>query len=392
MPNAPRHHRLVRWSLRLLPAIGILLALFGVALDWLPGANPGLGAPQLTLIIVGIALSLVSIALSSRPLTDALRKNLKSCLAVAAVTLAALELLLTAIGMPTWFPPDVPRTFLQPAPWWTCDAAGCHYVKSEVIKACERGELSGRRCIINRQGFHDTQDFDAVNAADARQRILVLGDSFAFGGSAALGKSFVEAVEADYPAALVWNTGIPGAGAPQAIASYQAFSPLLRPQLAIFGFYMNDFDDNMLPIDSYFMGVDAAGKTLAIRQYQETTTGEARMLARQSDLYYRWHRVDPPTNDLHRVIGETRLGTLLLRFVDAISQWLDNADGGRLERQATATRVLLRELSALTARDGVDLLLLLIPAKEDTRCARPHVAGGDCGYRERTRARRRSIR
>ena len=49
----------------------------------------------------------------------------------------------------------------------------------------------------------------------------------------------------------------------------------MRPHLTLLAFYMNDFDDNMLPLDSYFMGVDAAGKQLSVRQYQADASGQA---------------------------------------------------------------------------------------------------------------------
>ena len=356
-------------------AIGLALTLFGAGLELLPGTSPGLGAPQLTLILGGIAIVAAAIVsrtgILRRSLSKSTPANLALAFGITLVTLLALELALSAINLPTWFPRDVPDTFLQPVPWWTCDAAGCHYVQEETRAACDRGELGGRRCLINAQGFHDTQDFAASPALDSARRILVLGDSFAFGGSAEIGNSFVETLEARFDSAIIWNTAIPGAGTNQAIASYQAFAPVMQPHLTLLAFYMNDFDDNMLPVDSYFMGVDSTGRQLSVRQYQVDAAGVAVLLDQQSDLYYRFHRVEPPDNAFHQALGETRLGTLLLRFVDAVEQMLGKVDGGPLRQQTAVTRDLLRQLRDLTAASGSELLTLLIPTKHDVAAPSP---------------------
>ena len=101
---------------------------------------------------------------------------------IAGATLLVLEFVLTAAGQPTWFPHDAPETFLEPVPWWTCDEAGCHYVYEEMLTACENGRVRDLRCIVNSQGFHDSQDFVASDDFAERLRVLVLGDSFTFGG------------------------------------------------------------------------------------------------------------------------------------------------------------------------------------------------------------------
>ena len=356
-------------------AIGFALTLFGAGLELLPGTSPGLGAPQLTLILGGIAIVAAAIVSRTGILRRSLGKstpaNLTLAIGITLVTLLALELALSAINLPTWFPRDVPDTFLQPVPWWTCDAAGCHYVQEHIITACDRGELGGRRCLINAQGFHDTQEFAASPALDSARRILVLGDSFAFGGSAEIGNSFVETLEARFDSAIIWNTAIPGAGTNQAIASHQAFAPIMQPHLTLVAFYMNDFDDNMLPVDSYFMGVDSTGKQLSVRQYQVDAAGAPVLLNQQSDLYYRFHRVEPPANAFHQALGETRLGTLLLRFVDAVGQMLSKVDGGPLRQQTAVTRDHLRQLRDLTAASGSELLALLIPTKHDVTAPSP---------------------
>ena len=355
-------------GVRILAVLGLLIAALGLSLDLLPGASPGMSAPQLTLIASGIMLALVSFALRTpgtrAAAIGALRQHLAAGALITLASLIALEFLLALAGLPTYFPTHVPAKFLDPVPWWTCDEAGCHYVYEEMLAACERDDLSGLRCAVNRQGFRDTQDFVVGDDFEQRLRILVLGDSFAFGGSADLGKSFVETVEASFSEAVLWNTGIPGAGTNQALMSFNFYAPLLQPQLTLLAFYMNDFDDNMMPVDSYFMGVDSTLYPLSIRQYHVDLRGNVSERKRQSDLWYRYHGVDSPHNELHRIAGNTRLGSLALRTIDAIQQMLSKTDGARHSQQVEATR---RRLQALRdAADGYSqLLVLLIPRRED---------------------------
>lgn len=355
-----------------LTAAGLSIALLGIGLDLIPGASPGMSAPQLTMIASGVLLAVVGFALGKPGAREvalgALRRHLAAGAVITLASLIALEGLLAVAGFATYFPLEVPAKFLDPAPWWTCDQAGCHYVYDEMLAACERDEVSGLRCSVNRQGFRDTQDFVVGNDFDQRLRILVLGDSFAFGGSADLGKSFVETVEARFAEAVVWNTGIPGAGTNQALMSYEVYAPLLEPQLTILAFYMNDFDDNMMPVDSYYMGLDETLYPLSIRQYQVDLRGNVSERKRQSDLYYRYHGVDSPDNELHRIAGSTRLGSLALRAIDATQQMISNTDGARHSQQVAATRTQLQALRDAAGGD-TQLLVLLIPRREDLAAA-----------------------
>ena len=356
--------------LNTLVGLGVLIAVLGLALDYIPGTSPGLNLPQFMLICSGLGLSLTGMVLrgvgGSRARQFAVRAMKRRpihCLLIVCFTLVALELALTIGGLAAYFPNEIPEKFLDPAPWWTCDGAGCHYVYDEVMAACERGEVKGRRCIVNRQGFHDTQEFTPSPDLDGRLRILILGDSFAYGNSAGIGMSFVEVIERAFPRAIIWNTAMPGTGTNQAVMSYQVYAPLLRPQITILGFFMNDFDDNMMPVDSYYYGVRDNLPPLAIRQYQVDLRGNVITLNRQSDLYYRYKGVDPPASEAHRLLGTTRLGSLLIRSYNATRQMLSQAEGKRLRQQADATRFHLQALR--DAAFDTELLLLLIPRRED---------------------------
>ena len=353
----------------LLAGMGILIAIFGIGLDFLfPYTSPGFNFPQLLLVISGLTLSLVALALRREARRRRVFKwiggHWVSVLLITFVTLIVLEIVLVALGLGTYYPTEIPQKWIEPVPWWRCDEAGCRYVYDELIEACDNGVFSGRRCIVNRQGYQDAGDFVALDDSDNSKRILMLGDSFTDGYSAEIGKSYVETIEANLPDSIVWNTAIGGTGTNHALASFESLAPLLRPQVTILGFYMNDFDDNVTPIDSYLEVVNLeTNGMLMIKQYRVDVWGNVIKLDLQSDLYYRKHDVDPPASELKRIAGSTRLGSLVLRMVDALGGAMFS--DARFERKVDLTREYLRELIAAAGEQGSAILVMLIPHEDN---------------------------
>ena len=279
---------------------------------------------------------------------------------ISFITLLILEIVLVALGLGTYYPTEIPEYWLEPVPWWTCNDSGCRYVYEPMIEACNSGEISDRRCVINRQGYHSAADFVVIEGSDLRTRILTLGDSFTAGFSADIGESYVETIAADFPDSIVWNTGISATGTNHALASFRKFAPLLRPQITILGFVMNDFDDNKAPIDGYFMGVNVkTSRLLMIRQYQVDLWGNVVKVDLQSDLYYRKRDVDPPANEIERLIGLTRLGTLVLRMLDGVGGFI--MGDARFNTKVAITLNYLRELRDAVADQDSALLVVLVP-------------------------------
>ena len=360
---------IVKAAFTFLAGLGVLVAIVGIGLDFLfPYTSPGFNVPQLILVVAGLTKSLAALALrhdyTRRRVSQKLGRHWVSVFLIALVTLILLEFALVALGIGTYYPTEIPQKWIEPVPWWRCDKAGCRYVYDELVKACDAGVFSGRRCLVNRQGYQDSGDFVAVEDGDERMRILMLGDSFTAGYSAEIGKSFVETVEADLPDSVVWNTAIGATGTNHALASFESLAPQLRPQITILGFYMNDFDDNVTPIDSYLEVVNLqTNGMLMIKQYRVDVWGNVIKLNLESDLYYRQHEVDPPASELKRIMGSTRLGSLVLRMVDALGGaiFVD----ARFERKVDLTRKYLRELLAAAGEQGSAILVMLIPHKDN---------------------------
>ena len=351
--------RRVIW--KLVFALGLLLALFGIGIDILPGSYPGLNLSQLLLIVAGLLLALLAFRLrhadARHSVWPTLRKHWRASLLISLITLLALELALTMGGIPTYYPPHVQEAALEEPPWWACDELGCRFVQNEMTAACENGKMNGRYCLVNRQGFHDAQDFVVGDDFDERLRILTLGDSFTFGESADIGQSYVETIEANLPRAIVWNAGIPVSATQQALPIFQAYAPALRPQITLLGFYMNDFEENIMPLQNRIWWWNGR----LMRQTLIDSWGNVRRLDPHSFHYYHTYHTAAPANEIQRLIGLTRLGSLALKTDDILRA------AGPVGLAATSD--YLRALRDAAAAQNTALLTLLIPTRNDLAAA-----------------------
>lgn len=284
-------------------------------------------------------------------------------LVITGITLLALEIGLTLGDVPTRYPAQLPDFDYTVSPWWICAEAGCHYATDAVESACAAGELEGRPCLVNRQGFHDADDFVWRGDYRQRSRVLMLGDSFTFGMNADIGMSYVETLEATLPQLVVWNAAIPGTGTRQALASFEAYAPQLRPHLTILAFYENDFDDNLLPLDSWLNAVDPDGRVITVRKYQIDARERVFALDRAAIQLLTVYGKAPPANDWQRLLGSTRLGSLILRLRDSLAA-SDEGDEP-LEQRLALTKRALADLRDAAATANSQFLVLMIPSRAD---------------------------
>ena len=358
--------RLFAW---LLIATGLALALFGLLLDFiLPSSSPGISLPQLLIAAAGIGLAALGLFLRrdkvrQRLLHD-LRANLGKALIVTLITLVVLEIGLGLLDFSTYYPGDLPEVKAQIADEKPCGELGCRILPQLSKLACETlAHIPPRFCNLNALGYADSDEFVASADLAGRDRVLFLGDSFTHGFSADPGSSFVETVESALPEMAIWNLGIGGLGTNHALASYRSIAPIMQPQLTILGFFAdNDFYDNQFRIESRVALLSEETFASLLNTELRGRWGGNYFSAPESILQYRPHGIYPPPNELERVIGSTRLGTLVLRSLDAFSQTIGTSQQ-RLETHIT--RGYLAQL-----RDEADalhsqFLILLIPAKQD---------------------------
>ena len=363
-----RSPRTVAIGLHLLIALGILIALFGVGIDYvLPGTSPGVNLPQLLVIAAGLALSLGAHQLRReevrRKLSGERGRSSAIVLVIALITLIVLEILLSVFGMSTYFPSEVQDAKLRSVPWRVCDEAGCRFDYDIIVDECARGDRTGRWCIVNQQGFADNDEFVFGDDLLGRTRILALGDSFTHGLSADVGNSFVESIESRLPELVVWNAGFSATGTNQALESFELLGPILQPDLTVLGFYVNDFIDNLLPTDSWLSIVDQEGNHVGVRPYRFDVWDNLIRVDKMSAQYLSTYGFYPPVNEFEYLFGNSRLGTLLLRLRDAIAKL--NAEDRRFEKGVEPTREYLRQLRESTAKQSSDFLVLLVPDSGD---------------------------
>ena len=349
--------------------VGIVITIIGIWADTLIGGNPGMSPPQLMLIVGGVGISLVGVGIFFERIRRALSRNLKQIVLISVPTLiilvVILEVALTLAGFDTRYPNEIPESFAEEADWWVCDDLGCHFETEARARACVNLGQE-RTCLLNSQGFHDTDEFAANPVlADADMRILALGDSFTMGASASIGRSFVEILESELPNTVLWNASLLGSGTNQQAEWLEIFAPMLQPDVVLLGFFTNDFEDNVYPNDSYFWGTGLNGERLAIRQYRLDAVGNVTPITSERGLYYRLHSVEEPPNELVRLVGLTRLGSLVLDVAAAGQQIWIQQDGRRWQVQVDATRNYLQAIRDYTAEHDITLLVLMIPARQD---------------------------
>ena len=344
-----------------------MIAAYGVALNYLlleQGA--GFRLPQLLVVAAGLLICFGAMQLRRERIRSRLiaigPKQIASAAVISALTLLGLEIVFTATGMATYFPSDISLSHVEAVPWWICEDLGCHYHYENAVSACANGVTSGRHCIVNRQGFADSEDFQAGPDYADKTRIFVMGDSFTHGFTAQVGKSYVETLEAALPDIIVWNAGITATGTSQAVAAFEAFAPRLRPQLSILGFYMNDFLDNQMPMGGGVHLQDSNGKQFFALRFQLDRWGNPFEVPNDVNFAYVSRELNPPTSEMERALGLTRLGSLALRLLDSLSEPFRRA---ATERQEQITRQYLTQLrDAASELDSV-LLVLLIPQASD---------------------------
>lgn len=353
---------------RFLLIVGIVIAIIGAGSDFLlPSTSPGLNLPQFLVIVAGVAIAFSALWLRRAKLRSrgfgGARKALLKVFLITLGTLILLEIVLSFWGRPTYFPRQLPERNVREIPWGICDELGCRKQFEAVLDACAAGYLAGIRCVINRDGFGDTDEFVAAEDFPQRDRILIMGDSYTRGFHADVGMSYVDRLEAEMPDAVIWNVAEPGTATNQALLSFAGIAPRLKPQLSILGFYMNDFPENLVPKDMSLRLIDDEGKQYFVTRFEEDRWGNPVELPAEDVYAYLAAGAIPPTSELERLLGITHLGTLALRALDYVLG-LDGEDLS-FERQKRVTRAYLAQLRDDVAAMDSQFLVLLIPGRAD---------------------------
>jgi hypothetical protein len=338
------------------PALVGVLLLGGAAL-FAPVNVFGPPGPTSTLPVwvglwtVSLALGLGGVYMIVRRRSVSLM-NLGLAAGVSAACLAASEVTLAVNGVRplkriVWKAPAL-------APWWQLDPAQGGRVLAEKYDGA---------WTFNAEGFPDTGDFDAAKAAEVPRRILLLGDSFAYGASASsLAKSFAELLDARLDATietLVWNLAIPGTGQESQFHLLSEYLPILKPQIVVATLYMNDFEDNRYPPDQYYVFSDGNW----VQRYTRThgTTFEALSPAA---AYRRAFAPQYPREYLKTLRTASAVADVLHRWGPPRSMGARHSSGSATPGYAETNKWLERIRDAVTSADA-RLIVLLIPDRAD---------------------------
>jgi len=270
---------------------------------------------------------------------------------------------------------------VKPAEWWICDEDGCRFDKSkvdrekasDVRRVIERSNNWERLLTLNKAGYHDSDEFEPGEELNKKKRILVLGDSFTWGATAPVGHAWVEVLERglsrdnDF---IVWNTAIPAIGTRQELKTLEKYSAIMKPHIVLLGFYVNDFDDNLYPLDMYFRNYD--GK--AIKQYLlnedmepiKMSLGDAFTRATGKSIQEE-DRVAGSLMDRSRAISLIR-AAIGQRIEHARMYYGDKHDNFGEEKKRKAeelTRSLVEKIQETSDENDSRLIVLLIPSRKD---------------------------
>ncbi len=226
---------------------GLAAAIVGIAFIFAAAALIELRTWRPTNIGHALMLAVLILIILGSALIRARRRistaNILLLVASCVIGLAVAEVALAVVGIPplkriVWTAPDL-------VPWWGANATG----QVRFIPEKYDGPW-----IINPQGFPDTDDFAKPPAAP--RRILLLGDSFAYGASAsAESKSFAELLDAALPQ-TVWNYAIPGTGQQEQLELLTG-APA-DAEVVVATLYRNDFADNLLPPWRFYVFADGS--------------------------------------------------------------------------------------------------------------------------------------
>jgi hypothetical protein len=347
---------------------GMLVIVAMVSAELLPNTSRGFGPLQLIGIVVGVGLLIISQVRGSYLGIIGITVN------STMMTLVLLEFAIGLLGYEADYTAELIAQSQQPlerAPYSVCDLEqGCHFIADEMPESLCPGtnpDKTSHFCIINSQGYHDTDEFDISSQLEqAETRIMLLGDSFTFGMAADYPQGFADLVSEHVGSehdGIVWNFGIPGTSTRQALLLAQEYVPVMQPDIVVLGFFNNDFNENLYPIDLYENPL-IEGKYQLVYAYQLSNTLEPQRLT-DANIYFRAHGQPASNSQLEILLRRTRLGSLLLNALPSLSR-IANPDA-TWNTSVQQTQDLLQQLQTYLAAENIPLLVLHIPSLDDVQ-------------------------
>lgn len=191
----------------------------------------------------------------------------------------------------------------------------------------------------NSAGMRGLDEF-TEQPADGTTRIVLIGDSFAFGEEVADHETFAHQLEELLPQVEVLNLGVHGYGHDQMLVYLREEGLRYHPDIVIVGFVQDDMERNMLEFRDYAKPrFELADGALALRNSPVPAPGD--MLARE------------------------RYRSRFLDLVDMVSQATLWRSGVNQRRMEAVTAALLDEIAGESAAAGAVTAFLYLPHSEE---------------------------
>jgi hypothetical protein len=259
------------------------------------------------------------------------------------------------------------------ADWWINDSIlGPRFLPNqfEKLDTLSLHWYYERLKIVNKQGYHDKDDFIDLPSDTNSIRALFIGDSFTWGASSDVDSSFVDVFEQRFKKTfplIVWNAGIPATGTNYALHVTKRFLPLQKSNIVVLGFFGNDFGDNLIPFDR----LQFSNKGTCLKCYNLDNSFNAIKISIQ-DAYKNATGAYPieNLNLLQReIIIKSRLVPLLNNIFERISQkfyqYTHSDTISKVEYSFQITKSYLNQLKNYVKENNAELVVLLIPDRQD---------------------------
>jgi len=265
------------------------------------------------------------------------------------------------------------RFSIDKADWWINDSIlGPRYAqnKFENLDKSVPDWYYERLKIVNKQGYHDKDDFIDLPSDTNCIKFLFIGDSFTWGASSDIDSSFVDVFEQRFGKnipLIAWNAGIPATGTNYALHVTKRFLPLQKSDIVVLGFYRNDFGDNLIPFDR----LQFNNKASCFNCYELDNSFNAIKVSIRDR--YKDATGAYPIDDLNffqrEIIIKSRLIPLLNSVFERIKQksyqYTHSENISKKEFSFKITKSYLNQLKNYVKENDAELIVLLIPARQD---------------------------
>lgn len=201
---------------------------------------------------------------------------------------------------------------------------------------------------INNYGFRGS---DYTTTRNDKKRILVLGDSFMMGMNVKSDQTMPAALEQRLGKSYeVYNMGIIGYGPDQSLVQFQTIGKKFKPDIAVLGLFgTNDFMD-LIKNELFF--INEQGE---LQRNPDNPVKKA-LPASRIQYFLEWSKDKKSESN---VVIKDLFGRL---FWDAYTfDLMDNLNSSVAQKMIATMRLVLREFKQKMGKEGIDLVIVIIP-------------------------------